>query len=110
MTTRMASGNPPSRERSGARVEPPIHCSDRPQTHRRDDSDLKTFGQSMAHVDLSTGIVENRPAPLDWVRKYIGALGLGVPYVLEAGPEVDPSPPMTCFASSTLRCPNPRPA
>ncbi|RKZ14458.1 hypothetical protein DRQ53_11460, partial [bacterium] len=52
--------------------------------------DLKTFGQSMAHVDLSTGTVESRPAPPDWIRKYIGARGLGVRYVLEAGPEVEP--------------------
>ena len=58
----------------------------------------------MARVDVSTGIVENRPAPLEWVRKYIGALGLGVPYVLEAGPEVDPlsANDLLCFVDAPL--------
>ena len=35
--------------------------------------ELKTFGQTMARVDLSTGGIKNRPAPRDWVQKYIGA-------------------------------------
>ncbi|RLA11354.1 MAG: aldehyde ferredoxin oxidoreductase, partial [Gammaproteobacteria bacterium] len=66
--------------------------------------DLKTFGQSMAHVDLSTGTVESRPAPPDWIRKYIGARGLGVRYVLEAGPEVEPlsSENLLCFINGPL--------
>jgi aldehyde:ferredoxin oxidoreductase len=66
--------------------------------------DLKTFGQSMAHVDLSTGNVETRPAPEEWVRKYIGARGLGVRYVLEAGPEVEPlsADNLLCFVNGPL--------
>jgi aldehyde:ferredoxin oxidoreductase len=54
---------------------------------------LKRFGEAIAHIDLASGAVENRPAPPDWVRKYIGGRGLGVRYVLEAGPEVDPLSP-----------------
>jgi aldehyde:ferredoxin oxidoreductase len=66
--------------------------------------DLKSFGQSMVHVDLSTGSVETRPAPQEWVRKYIGARGLGVRYVLEAGPEVEPLSPdnLLCFLTGPL--------
>ncbi len=66
--------------------------------------ELKTFGQTMAHVDLSTGEIENRPAPRDWVQKYIGARGLGVRYVLEAGPEVEALSPdnLLCFINGPL--------
>jgi aldehyde:ferredoxin oxidoreductase len=66
--------------------------------------DLKSFGQSMVHVDLSSGSVETRPAPDEWVRKYIGARGLGVRYVLEAGPDVDPLSPdnLLCFVNGPL--------
>lgn len=64
----------------------------------------KTFGQSMVHVDLSTGNIENRPAPREWIRKYIGARGLGVRYVLEAGPEVEPlsAENLLCFVNGPL--------
>ena len=44
---------------------------------------LNEFGNRMAHIDLSAGSVEMRPAPEDWLRKYIGGRGLGVRYVLE---------------------------
>jgi|GEM_PF-3669919 len=66
--------------------------------------ELKTFGQTMAHVDLSTGEIEFRPAPRDWVQKYIGARGLGVRYVLEAGPEVEALSPenLLCFINGPL--------
>jgi aldehyde:ferredoxin oxidoreductase len=66
--------------------------------------DLKSFGQSITHVDLTTGSVETRPAPDEWVRKYIGARGLGVRYVLDAGPDVDPLSPdnLLCFLNGPL--------
>jgi aldehyde:ferredoxin oxidoreductase len=66
--------------------------------------DLKSFGQSMAHVDLSSGSIEMKPAPDEWIRKYIGARGLGVRYVLEAGPGVDPLSPdnLLCFVNGPL--------
>ena len=65
---------------------------------------LNGFGQGMAHIDLSGGSVEIRPAPEDWVRKYIGGRGLGVRYVLENGPEVDPLSPenLLCFMNGPL--------
>jgi aldehyde:ferredoxin oxidoreductase len=58
----------------------------------------------MAHIDLSAGSVEMRPAPEDWLRKYVGARGLGVRYVLENGPDVDPLSPenILCFVNGPL--------
>ncbi len=65
---------------------------------------LAAFGQAIFHVDLARGAVERRPAPADWTRQYIGARGLGVRYVLEAGPEVDPLSPANrlCFMNGPL--------
>jgi aldehyde:ferredoxin oxidoreductase len=65
---------------------------------------LSEFGSRVAHVDLTEGRVELRPSPEDWVRKYIGGRGLGVRYVLENGPEVDPLSPanILCFLNGPL--------
>jgi aldehyde:ferredoxin oxidoreductase len=65
---------------------------------------LATFGQNIAHIDLAAGTFEMRAAPESWVRKYIGARGLGVRYVLEAGPEVEPLSPENrlCFLNGPL--------
>jgi aldehyde:ferredoxin oxidoreductase len=66
--------------------------------------ELRTFGQAIAHIDLGSGSTQMRPAPADWVKKYIGARGLGVRYVLENGPEVDPLSPanLLCFINGPL--------
>jgi aldehyde:ferredoxin oxidoreductase len=66
--------------------------------------DLGRFGQGMAHVDLSAVSVEKRSAPAEWVRKYIGGRGLGVRYVFENGPQVDPLSPenVLCFMNGPL--------
>lgn len=58
----------------------------------------------MAHVDLSAGTVDYRPIPEEWARKYIGARGLGVRYVFENGPQVDPMSPdnILCFMNGPL--------
>jgi len=65
---------------------------------------LSAFGQNVAHVNLATGRFELRPTPEPWVRRYIGARGLGVRYVLEAGPGVDPLGPenVLCFLNGPL--------
>jgi aldehyde:ferredoxin oxidoreductase len=52
--------------------------------------ELKRFGEAMIHIDVSSGDIQTKPCPADWTRKYIGARGLGVRYVFEAGPEVEP--------------------
>ena len=66
--------------------------------------ELQTFGQAIAHIDLASGETAIRPAPADWVKKYIGARGLGVRYALEAGPEVDALSPANrlCFMNGPL--------
>jgi len=66
--------------------------------------DLASFGSKVAHIDLSRGRVEMRPAPESWLRKYIGGRGLGVRYVLENGPRIDPLSPdnILCFMTGPL--------
>ena len=54
---------------------------------------LRSFGERIAHIDLAKGSWQMKPAPRDWVEKYIGARGLGVRSVLENGPEVEPLSP-----------------
>jgi len=65
---------------------------------------LNEFGQAMAHIDLSDGSVELRPAPEEWVGKFVGGRGLGVRYLLENGPEVEPLSPenLLCFLNGPL--------
>jgi aldehyde:ferredoxin oxidoreductase len=65
---------------------------------------LSAFGSGIAHVDLTAKSVEKRPIPEDWGRKYIGGRGLGVRYVLENGPDVDPLSPQNilCFMNGPL--------
>jgi aldehyde:ferredoxin oxidoreductase len=62
------------------------------------------FANKIAHVDLTAGRVEYHGIPDEWARKYIGARGLGVRYVLEAGPTVDPLSPdnLLCFMNGPL--------
>ena len=65
---------------------------------------LGGYANRVAHVDLSTGQVAYKPIPEEWARKYIGARGLGVRYVLENGPTVEPLAPenMLCFLNGPL--------
>ena len=60
---------------------------------------LGGYANRVAHVDLTAGTVTYRPIPEDWARKYVGARGLGVRYLLENGPKVDPLSPdnRLCF-------------
>jgi aldehyde:ferredoxin oxidoreductase len=62
------------------------------------------FANKVAHVDLTAGKVEFKPIPEDWARKYIGGRGLGVKYVLENGPQIDPLSPdnLLCFMNGPL--------
>lgn len=43
-----------------------------------------------AWVDLSSGQIDYRPINEEYARKYIGARGLGVRYMLDNGPQVEP--------------------
>ncbi|MFO7680251.1 MAG: aldehyde ferredoxin oxidoreductase family protein, partial [Chloroflexota bacterium] len=66
--------------------------------------ELGGYANHTAHVDLSSGKVEYKPIPEDWARKYIGARGLGVRYMLENGPEVEPFSPdnLLCFMNGPM--------
>jgi len=54
---------------------------------------LGGFTNKVAWVDLANGKVEYKPVNEDDAKKYIGARGLGVKYVFDNGPEVDPLSP-----------------
>jgi aldehyde:ferredoxin oxidoreductase len=65
---------------------------------------LGGYANRIAHVDLTAGAVEYKPIPEDWARKFIGARGLGVKFVFENGPKVDPLSPdnILCFMNGPL--------
>jgi aldehyde:ferredoxin oxidoreductase len=65
---------------------------------------LDEFGTRVAHIDLSRRNVELRAAPREWVHKYVGGRGLGVRYLFERGPGVDPFSPenLLCFMNGPL--------
>lgn len=62
------------------------------------------FANKIAHIDLTAGKVEFKPIPEEWARKYIGGRGLGVKYVFENGPKVDPLSPdnLLCFMNGPM--------
>ncbi len=66
--------------------------------------ELGGYANRLAHVDLTAGKVEYKPVPEDWARKYIGGRGLGVRFVFENGPQVDPLSPdnLLCFMNGPL--------
>ncbi|MCX6064396.1 MAG: hypothetical protein NT121_01370, partial [Chloroflexi bacterium] len=55
--------------------------------------ELGGYANKIAHVDLTKGKVEFKPIPEDYKLKFIGGRGLGVKYVFENGPKVDPLSP-----------------
>jgi len=65
---------------------------------------LGGYANRIAHVNLTKGKVKYKKIPKDWARKYIGARGLGVRYVFENGPTVDPLSPknILCFMNGPL--------
>lgn len=65
---------------------------------------LGGYANRIAHVDLTTQKVEMKPVPEDWARQYIGGRGLGVKFVFENGPQVDPLSPdnLLCFMNGPL--------
>ncbi|NDJ54973.1 MAG: aldehyde ferredoxin oxidoreductase family protein [Chloroflexi bacterium] len=65
---------------------------------------LGGFANRIARVNLTTREVTYEEIPEEWARKYIGARGLGVRYLLENGPTVDPLGPdnMLAFMNGPL--------
>lgn len=66
--------------------------------------ELGGYANRVAHIDLTTRTVEYKPIPEEWARKYVGARGLAVRYLLENGPHVDPLSPdnILCFMNGPL--------
>ncbi len=66
--------------------------------------EINGFADRVAHIDLTKGAVEYRGINEKWARLYMGARGLGVRYVLENGPEVDPLSPdnILCLMNGPL--------
>jgi len=62
------------------------------------------FANRIAWIDLSTGNIEYKGIDEEYARKYIGARGLGVKYVFDNGPEVDPLSPenLLCIMNGPL--------
>lgn len=65
---------------------------------------LGGYANKLARVNLTNRTVTYEPINEEWARKYIGGRGLGVRYVLENGPEVDPLGPdnLLCFMNGPL--------
>ena len=61
-------------------------------------TDLGGFHDNVARVDLSEGSVDYESIDQGDAEKYIGARGLGVKYVFEQGPDVDPEGPENLLA------------
>ncbi len=62
------------------------------------------YADKIAWVDLTAGKVEFKPIADEDKRKYIGGRGLGVKYVFDNGPHVDPLSPdnILCFMNGPL--------
>ncbi|MEX2238532.1 MAG: aldehyde ferredoxin oxidoreductase family protein [Dehalococcoidia bacterium] len=65
---------------------------------------LGGYANRVARVDLTKGSVTYEPIDEGDARKYIGARGLGVKYLLDAGPGVDPMGPdnLLCIMNGPL--------
>src|SRR5512143_2698526 len=65
---------------------------------------LGGYADKVGRIDLTTGKVTYETIPEEWKIKYIGARGLGVKYVFENGPKVDPLSPdnILCFMNGPL--------
>ncbi len=61
-------------------------------------TDLGGFHDHVARVDLSAGDVQYESVDDEDAKKYIGARGLGVKYVFDQGPDVDPLGPENLLA------------
>jgi aldehyde:ferredoxin oxidoreductase len=65
---------------------------------------LGGYADRIAKINLTDGSVTFDTIPEDWKRKYIGGRGVGVKYVFDNGPLVDPLSPdnMLCFMNGPL--------
>jgi aldehyde:ferredoxin oxidoreductase len=59
---------------------------------------LGGYAHRLAHINLTNGSVTYGPIPEEEIRSYVGGRGLGVKYVYDNGPHVDP------FSADNLIC------
>src|SRR5512138_17671 len=59
---------------------------------------LGGFNNRVAWINLTAGQIDYKPIDEEDARKYIGARGLGVKYVYDNGPQVDPLSPDNILA------------
>ena len=66
--------------------------------------ELGGYANRIARIDLTSGTVRYEPVDERDARKYIGGRGLGVKYVFDNGPGVDPLSPdnLLCFMTGPL--------
>jgi aldehyde:ferredoxin oxidoreductase len=66
--------------------------------------ELGGYANNIAWIDLTAGKVDYKPVPEDLARKYIGGRGLGVKFVFDNGPKVDPlsADNILCFMNGPL--------
>lgn len=66
--------------------------------------ELGGYANNIAWIDLTAGKVDYKPVPEDLELKYIGGRGLGVKFVYDNGPKVDPLSPdnILCFMNGPL--------
>ena len=62
------------------------------------------YANRLARIDLTTGSIEYSGMPEDLARKFIGGRGLGVKFVYDNGPKVDPLSPenLICFLNGPV--------
>src|SRR5512139_4329535 len=65
---------------------------------------LGGYADRIARINLSDGLIKFEAIPEDWKQKYIGGRGVGVKYVFENGPMVEPLSPdnILCFMNGPL--------
>ena len=65
---------------------------------------LGGYADKVAWVDLTSGKTEFKPIPEEYKLKYIGARGVGVRFVYDNGPSVDPLSPdnILCFMNGPM--------
>jgi aldehyde:ferredoxin oxidoreductase len=65
---------------------------------------LGGYADHVGRIDLTAGQVTYEAIPEEWKIKYIGARGVGVKYVFDNGPQVDPLSPdnILCFMNGPL--------
>ncbi|MBC8335226.1 MAG: aldehyde ferredoxin oxidoreductase family protein [Anaerolineales bacterium] len=65
---------------------------------------LGGYANRISWIDLTAGKVEHKPVPEEDAQKYIGGRGLGVKFVFDNGPQVDPLSPdnLLCFMNGPL--------